>query len=109
MPTNDPTDADELSDSKPADLSAFGRRDSNTDPNHQATPNIYRLVGSGMELAGFTVICSILGLGLDRLLHQEEPYGAAAGTLGGFILGMLHFIRQIHFLHRGKPSQQEDP
>ncbi len=63
-----------------------------------------------MELAGFTVICSILGLGLDRLLHQEEPYGAAAGTLGGFILGMLHFIRQIHFLlHRGKPSQQEDP
>ena len=109
MPTNDPTDADELSDSKLADLSAFGRRDSNSDPNHQATPNIYRLVGSGMELAGFTVICSILGLGLDRLLHQEEPYGAAAGTLGGFILGMLHFIRQIHFLHRGKPSQQEDP
>ena len=54
-----------------------------------------RLIGAGMELAGFAIIPAILGLGIDRWTQTNMPYFTAAGTLMGFVGGMVQFVRQI--------------
>jgi F0F1-type ATP synthase assembly protein I len=54
-----------------------------------------RLLGAGMELAGFAIIPAIVGLGIDRWVQTDLPYFTAVGTLMGFVGGMIHFVRQI--------------
>ena len=57
-------------------------------------PNLYRFLGLGMELAGFSLAFAIIGLILDSVLENATRYCTAFGTLLGFTLGMTHFIRQ---------------
>ena len=56
---------------------------------------VYRFVGLGMELAGFTLCFAGIGYLMDQLIQFPKPYGTAAGTLIGFALGMIRFIVQV--------------
>lgn len=46
-----------------------------------------------MELAGFSIIPGLIGYGIDNIAGFEHAYCTAAGTLIGFSIGMLNFIR----------------
>ncbi len=53
-----------------------------------------RLAGLGMELAAFTLVMTGIGYWIDSHRQHEKPYYTAAGTLIGFVLGMIRFIIQ---------------
>lgn len=53
-----------------------------------------RFAGMGMELATFTLLLTGIGYWFDSHRQHETPYGAAAGALIGFVLGMIRFVRQ---------------
>jgi F0F1-type ATP synthase assembly protein I len=55
---------------------------------------VFRFVGMGTELAGFTLVVAGLGYLLDRIGQNPKPYGTALGALIGFSLGMVRFIQQ---------------
>lgn len=51
-----------------------------------------RLLGSGMELASYTLILGAAGYWVDRRWHFAQPYFGIAGALVGFSLGMYRLI-----------------
>ncbi|MEC7679720.1 MAG: AtpZ/AtpI family protein [Planctomycetota bacterium] len=78
--------------------SAKSKKPPTEEPKHKradAVRSSNRLIGAGMELAGFAIIPAILGLGIDRWTQTDMPYFTAAGTLMGFVGGMVQFVRQI--------------
>ena len=71
------------------------------DVSETATPGSnhgYKMVGAGLELAGFTIIPAVIGLAIDRWIQSEIAYISAFGTFFGFIAGIIHFIRQANSL-----------
>ena len=55
----------------------------------------FRLAGLGAELAGVTVVFMAAGYLVDSLRGHQTGYATAAGTLIGFLLGMVRFIRDV--------------
>ena len=55
---------------------------------------VFRFVGLGTELAGFTLVFAGLGYLMDKFGQNPKPYGTALGALIGFSLGMVRFIQQ---------------
>ena len=56
---------------------------------------MYRFLGLGGELAGFTLIFAGLGYLIDSASEFPKPYVTAGGALLGFVLGMARFIYQV--------------
>lgn len=57
---------------------------------------LFRFVGLGMELAGFTLVLAGLGYWVDSNLHLAKPFATALGALIGFTVGMVRFIQQAN-------------
>ena len=55
---------------------------------------VFRFVGLGTELAGFTLVFAGLGYLIDSISQFPKPYGTAFGALLGFALGMARFVMQ---------------
>ena len=51
-----------------------------------------RLIGSGMELASYTLLLGAAGYWLDSRWQLDQHYFAIAGALAGFSLGMYRLI-----------------
>jgi Putative F0F1-ATPase subunit Ca2+/Mg2+ transporter len=51
-----------------------------------------RLLGSGMELASYTLILGAAGYWVDGRWQHTQPYLGIAGALVGFSLGMYRLI-----------------
>ena len=62
---------------------------------------MYRFLGLGSELAGFTLIFAGLGYLIDSANQFPKPYATAGGALIGFVLGMARFIYQVRNSGRG--------
>jgi F0F1-type ATP synthase assembly protein I len=56
---------------------------------------VFRFLGLGTELAGFTLGCAGLGYLIDLSAGFPKPYATAAGALIGFTLGMIRFVVQV--------------
>ena len=55
---------------------------------------VFRFIGMGMALAGFTLFVAGIGYVIDSFSENPKPFGTAFGALIGFTLGMVRFIRQ---------------
>jgi F0F1-type ATP synthase assembly protein I len=62
---------------------------------------VYRFLGLGSELAGFTLVFAGLGYLIDSAGEFPKPYATAGGALIGFVLGMARFIYQVRNSDRG--------
>ena len=62
---------------------------------------VYRFLGLGSELAGFTLVFAGLGHLIDSSGEFPKPYATAGGALIGFALGMARFIYQVRITDRG--------
>lgn len=60
---------------------------------------VFRLVGLGTELAGFTVVMLGIGYAIDSAFGHATRFATAAGALLGFTLGMVRFIRNVRRLN----------
>ncbi len=67
-------------------------------PPNQSKPWL-KMVGLGMELAASTLVMTGIGAWIDSVRQHETPYGAAAGALIGFVMGMTRFV--IHASRSG--------
>lgn len=56
---------------------------------------MFRFVGLGTELSGFTLVFAGIGHLIDRSGDYSKPYATALGALIGFSLGMIRFIWQV--------------
>jgi F0F1-type ATP synthase assembly protein I len=54
---------------------------------------VLRFATLGTELAAFTLSGTAVGYFLDSARGHGKPYATALGTLIGFVLGMVRFIR----------------
>ena len=64
--------------------SAMSKKPTTEEPKRNGADEVgssNRLIGAGMELAGFAIIPAILGLVIDRWTQTNMPYFTAAGTL----------------------------
>jgi F0F1-type ATP synthase assembly protein I len=64
-------------------------------PRTQAQLGVLRLAGLGTELAGFTLVFLGIGYFVDSIGRHDTGWATAFGTLIGFTLGMIRFIRQV--------------
>jgi F0F1-type ATP synthase assembly protein I len=62
---------------------------------------VYRFLGLGSELSGFTLVFAGLGYLIDSASEFPKPYATAGGALIGFVLGMARFIYQVRSSDRG--------
>ena len=69
-----------------------GEAESQSSPWNQSA--VFRFIGMGTELAGFTLFVAGVGYVIDSFSDYPKPYGTAIGALIGFTLGMVRFIRQ---------------
>ena len=85
-------------DGKPADEEPADEEQVEEDGASPASPwnpaLVFRFVGLGTELAGFTLVCAGLGYLMDQIGQNPKPYGTALGAMIGFSLGMVRFIQQ---------------
>ena len=86
-------------DSDSHDESASGQGDDVTSRASRAA--VYRFLGLGSELAGFTLVFAGLGYLIDSVSQFPKPYATAGGALIGFVLGMARFIYQVRNSDRG--------
>ena len=56
---------------------------------------VWRFIGLGSELAGFTLVSAGVGHLLDNGLQNPKPYATALAALAGFTIGMIRFIYQV--------------
>jgi F0F1-type ATP synthase assembly protein I len=56
---------------------------------------VLRFAGLGTELATYTLVCAGIGYLIDSARGHEKSYVTAFGTLIGFTLGMVRFIREV--------------
>ncbi len=84
---------DGTGDGEPADGTPVDEEPIN--PSSAWNPTaVFRFVGLGTELAGFTLVFAGLGYLADRTFQNPKPYGTALGAMIGFSLGMMRFIQQ---------------
>ena len=88
---NRDSDADQGPD--PADTNPSDMREDTSRPKAQV--EVLRLAGMGTELAGITLVFMGVGYLVDSVRGHETGYAAAFGTLIGFTLGMIRFIRDV--------------
>ena len=85
-------------DGEPADEEPVDEEPVEEDRVSPASPwnqsAVFRFVGLGTELAGFTLVCAGQGYLMDQIGQNPKPYGTALGAMIGFSLGMVRFIQQ---------------
>lgn len=56
---------------------------------------VFRFLGLGSELAGFTLVFAGVGYAIDSTRGHSKPYATAFGALIGFTFAMVRFIQQV--------------
>ena len=68
--------------------------------NDRTPPLWMPLAGAGLELATAVLAGLAIGWAVDRYLVGGGTVGTALGLIGGFVLGMVRFVRRATTITR---------
>ncbi len=86
---------DSDADPSPDAADAHPRPEREDSSRSKTQSGVLRLAGLGTELAGITLAFMGVGYLVDSVRGHDTGYATALGTLIGFTLGMIRFIREV--------------